>query len=198
MDAEVHKSAKNAVIEACHTAGVKLIVYMIHHSILQPEWKAEYALNSVLVAFNGIFLRDQDDYGIVVIDRQPDQAGSYGMLKRKFLEGLSVGDSGFPGTLDRTVMFASICDGASHVSSAVDIVLGGFRWVVNEIDNPKVRATQRTIFTNVAQMMYGKEEDGRFKIRERGLILRPKDIKVPKYQDDYDVLLAYFAELISE
>jgi hypothetical protein len=125
---EDHKGAKNDVIKACHAAGVKFIAYMIHHNIAKPEYKGEYALNSVLVPFNSVFLRDQDSYGVVVIDRLPDQAAAYAMLRKKFQEGLSVGSSEFPIALNRVIMYATTCNGASHISSAVDIVLGGLRW----------------------------------------------------------------------
>lgn len=196
---EDHKSAKNDVITACHDAGVKFIAYMIHHNIARPQHKGEYALNSVLMAFNGLFLAEQDSYGIVVIDRLPDEAAGYALLKREFQEGLVIGDSGYAVTLDRVVMYATTCNGASHISSAVDIVLGGLRWVVNSQARPGPADTARAIFRNVAQMMYYHQaKNGRLLLRERGLILRPKEIKVPAYQADYDELVAYFGELLQD
>lgn len=70
--------------------------------------------------------------------------------------------------------------------------------VVNSKDLPSPGTTQRTIFRNVVQMMYYHEQDGKLLLRERGLILRPKTIKAPAYQGEYDELVRYLGELLRE
>jgi hypothetical protein len=47
-------------------------------------------------------------------------------------------------------------------------------------------------------MMYYHEQDGKLLLRERGLILRPKTIKAPAYQGEYDELVRYLGELLRE
>lgn len=193
VSADDHREAKNAVIEACHTESVQFIVQMIHHNIAKTENLAEYSLNTVLNSFNERFLWDHKDYGVVVIDRLPD-GQAYSMLKDKFQSGLNF-PSGYQLPLDRVLMYATTCDGASHVSSAVDIVLGAFRWVVNSQGKPVKNGTERTLFEKVARMMYGREKDGIRYLRENGLILRPKEIKAEVYKERYDSLVNYFLDL---
>ncbi|MEU0795085.1 hypothetical protein ABZ342_33905 [Amycolatopsis sp. NPDC005961] len=194
VTADAHREAKNAVIEACHAEGLRFIVQMIHHNIAKPENLTEYSLNTVLNSFNERFLRDHDDYGIVVIDRLPD-GQAYSMLKNKFQLGLQFPGSGYQLPLDRVLMYATTCDGASNISSAVDIVLGAFRWVVNSQGKPTKNGTERTLFEKVARMLYVREKDGIRYARENGLILRPKEIKAPVYQERYDELVKYFVDL---
>ncbi len=190
-----YTAAKNAVIQACNSAGVKFIAYLIHHSIVDPEYKEDYALNSVLVAFNQKFLTEHNDHGIVIIDRMPDSSGAYNMLKQKFQDGLTLKGTGSKLKLDRVVMYATTCDGASHLSSAVDIVLGGFRWVVNAQGRPTPGTTERQIFTNVAQMMYAKKVGDTLYARDYGLILRPETVRVQAYKAEYDNLVRYMVDL---
>lgn len=191
-----HTSAKNDVIEVCYHAGAKFIVYLIHHKIAQGDSDniTEFALNSVLAAFNRRFLPEKGSDGIAVIDRLPD-GKAYKMLRGKFQDGLAL-PSGPTFKLDRVVLYATTCNGASHISSAVDIVLGGFRWVVNSCRKPSPGTTERTIFQNVARMIYGKEQGGKTYLRDYGLILRPENIKAPVYQQRYDELVAYFSSLL--
>jgi hypothetical protein len=198
VSSESHANAKNDVIEACYQAGAKFIVYLIHHKIAQGDATntAEFALNSVLSAFNSKFLAEKNADGIVIMDRLPD-GKAYAMLRSKFQDGLTL-VSGTNYKVDRVVLYATTCNGASHISSAVDIVLGGFRWVVNSASKPSPGTTQRRIFQNVAKMIYGKQVGDDLRVRDYGLILRPETIKSAAYQEQYDNLVAYFVSLLEE
>jgi hypothetical protein len=191
-----HTNAKNDVIEACYEAGAKFIVYLIHHKIAQGDSDntAEFALNSVLAAFNRWFLPEKDSDGVVVIDRLPD-GKAYKMLRGKFQDGLTV-QSGAKFKLGRVILYATTCNGASHISSAVDIVLGGFRWVVNASKKPIPGPIERKIFQNIARMIYGKEHAGNTYLRDYGLILRPENVKALIYQQRYNELVDYFSSLL--
>jgi hypothetical protein len=196
---EDYTKAKNDVIESCCQAGAKFIVYLIHHNIAQgdAEHIAEFALNSVLVAFNLEFLTEKKSQGIVIIDRLPD-GKAYAMLRSKFQEGLPHASSGLNFKLDKIVLFATTCNGASHISSAVDIVLGGFRWVVNASTKPVPGTTERRIFQNIARMIYGKKKGDQHYVRDYGLILRPETIKAAVYRERYESLVAYLTSLLLE
>lgn len=192
-----HAEAKNEAIEVCCQAGAKFIVYLIHHAIAKGDANhtGEYALNTVLSVFNQKFLAEQNDNGIVIIDRLPsDQA--YAMLCNKFQIGLRISGKNFK--LDRVVLYATTCNGASHISSAVDIVLGGFRWVVNASQKPEPGTTERKIFQSISRMIYGKQHGGQTYLRNYGLILRPETIKIAVYQERYDSLVAYLSSLLAE
>lgn len=198
IDRDTYTAAKNEVIESCLHAGVKFIAYLISHKILKVENKATYALNSVLVAFDKKFLTEKDDNGLVMIDRTPDQAATFAQLKNNFQNGLTIENTGAKVELDRVLMYSATCDGASHISSAVDVVLGGFRWVVNTQDKPQFGSTQRKIFSNIAKMMYAKNEGDILRVRDYGLILRPVNIKTSKHQEQYDNLVHYLTQLTKE
>lgn len=197
VDRDQHREAKDQVIESCNKAGVKFIAYLVLHAIASGRaTTGEWALSSVLVPFGEIFLRDQRDAGIVIIDRLPDGSGAYDMLKRKFQIGLEIDGSGTM-RLNRILLYATTCDGASHLSSAVDIVLGAFRYVVNAQDRPQPGTAEGALLKKVAQMMYAKETGERLQAREYGLILRPKNVVHPPYKAEYDNLIGYLASLLS-
>lgn len=189
MQPATYTAAKNDVVRSCLEAGVKFIAYMILHKIVNEQFKGEFALNSTLVAFGNRFLTENRDYGIVVIDRLPETAQAYGMLKRKFQVGLTIASTGGTIKVPRVLMYATTCDGASHLSSAVDIVLGSLRYVVNQRHNPNQSTVTKTLLNNVANMMYHKKNGDDVLVRERGLILRPKQIAHPPYAQEYDDLV---------
>lgn len=190
---ENHASAKNDVIEACYDVGARFIVQMTHHRVGSQERNTDYALNTLLRIFNGSFLSAHNTYGAVIIDRLPsDQA--FAMMKEKFQFGLKYGQQTVP--LDRIVMYATTCDGASHLSSAVDIVLGAFRWVVSRQDRPSTTRTEATIFPKVARMMYSVKSGDKRVIREYGLALRPMTCRVPQYQQECDEVVEYLQSLL--
>lgn len=176
----------------------KFIACLILHRIATKELVGEFTLNSLLAVFNNKFLKEKGGYGMVLVDRLPDNSAAYSMLKRKFQDGLSIETTGNMIKLDRIMLYATTCDGASHLSSAVDIVLGGLRWVVNAQGRSTPGTTERKIFTNVAGMMYGKEDGDTLKVRNYGLILRPETVIVPAYQAEYDSLVEYMTELAQD
>ena len=195
MPPATYTAAKNAVVRSCLRVGVKFIAYMILHKIVNEKFKGEFALNSVLVAFGNKFLVENNDYGMVIIDRLPETAQAYGMLKRKFQVGLQIASTGGTIKVPRVLMYATTCDGASHLSSAVDIVLGSLRYVVNQRHNSNQSTVTQTLLNNVANMMYYRKKGDEILVRERGLILRPKAISHPPYRQEYDDLVSYLALL---
>jgi hypothetical protein len=196
MPPATYTAAKNDVVRSCLDAGVKFIAYMILHKIVDKRFKGEFALNSVLVAFGNKFLVEKRDYGIVVMDRLPESTQAYDMLKRKFQEGLRIASTGGTIAVPRVLLYATTCDGASHLSSAVDIVLGSLRWVVNNRKNPKQSPAAQTLLNNVANMMYHRKIGDNIRVRERVLILRPQNIAHPPYKQEYEDLVAYLASLV--
>jgi hypothetical protein len=192
--------AKNDVIEACLKAEVQFIAYMVLHKVAKDERaKGEWALNSVLVAFSKKFLLRKKDYGIVVIDRLPGNDRAYDMLKRKFQQGLRMQSTGNAVKLERVLLYATTCDGASHLSSAVDIVLGSLRWVVNQRRHLTSDDLSQKMLEKVGKMMYHRASGEVRYVREYGLILRPKSYPGhPPYRQEYEDLVAYLERLLEE
>lgn len=75
-------------------------------------------------------------------------------------------------------------DGFSHLNSITDIVVGAFRFVINEPDKDQVGSI---LLKSLAELMWGKaDKDGVIQVLERGLCIRPKVIKNPEYAADID------------
>ena len=188
---EDYTAAKGRVIEVCAALGTEFVSYMILHKIAKEDKSVlvGYGLNTIISVFNFTYLEEHDAHGVVVVDRLPFKQ-DYDFLKGKFSVGLLM-DDGRQLRLNRIDLFASSCDGASHLSSAVDIVLGAFRFCVNYPDSE----VSKKIFGKVAGMLYHKLKGDTHLIRERGLTMRPKEIKVATYQQEYDDVVARLVKL---
>jgi len=189
--------AKQQVIESAKQCGCVFIVHVILHSIIacqdadqQVQWAADY----VIGRFNQ-YLEEVRDDGICIVDNLPNRA-EFRYLSDKFAHGLKL-DTGTHIALDRVKLYASTCIGASHASSAMDIVLGAFRYCIN---NPRNPHAARQMLGAVASMMWGRRDGGTLHVRGRGLILRPeiKDIRHDAYRDKYNALIAHLKTLTSQ
>jgi hypothetical protein len=69
--------------------------------------------------------------------------------------------------------------------SVADVMLGAFRYCVNEPDNEEAG---RAMFPTLMSMMWKKERDGKAVVDECGLVFRPARIDEAKYQTEYDAL----------
>ncbi len=83
--------------------------------------------------------------------------------------------------------------GTSHATSAIDIVLGAFRYCVNERERD---IAPRRIFPLVADMMWHRRVGNRVDIHEYGLLLRPKNIESLEYLLEYDQLTQHLSDLL--
>lgn len=193
VTAEGHRTAKTELIQEVRRHGVRFTSCAVLHELAANRDRAEliqWGANEVLAAFNA-FLEEEDDIGFAVFDRMPVQTPD-NYLREKFQVGLT-----FPGgarrQLDRIKGYAFSCDGASHLSSVVDVVLGAFRYCVNERDRDRA---PREILPGVVRLMWHRREGDRIKLRERGLLLRPAAVRVPRYKREYDALVDRLTELL--
>lgn len=192
---EKYTAAKRDILNGCHQLGVRFIACLVLHEIAPNRSVQElvsWGANGVIAAFDH-FLEEEGATGICTVDRLPFKQG-YQYLEDKFQHGLT-----FPGgrsrRLERIHLFASTCQGASHANSAIDIILGAFRYCVNE--RSRTPATY-AMFPVVASMMWHKRVGDTIYIRDYGLLLRPKQVKVPVYQQQYDELTSHLTELLKE
>jgi hypothetical protein len=76
----------------------------------------------------------------------------------------------------------------------MDIVLGSFRYVIN---NPKNPDAARDMFKKVGRMMWAITEGNTRYVNNRGLIIRPpiQEIRVQAYRAQYEQLLEHLSEL---
>lgn len=189
--------AKRKVINLCKRLDCKFIVHIILHDIIRrqdPDQQVKWAADYVISKYN-TYLTEIDDNGIVVVDNLPNGT-EFRYLTNKFTRGLTLAD-GRQVNLDRIHLFASTRIGASHANSAMDIVLGSFRYAIN---NPRNIEAARAMLRDVSRMMWSYENDGVKYVRDRGLIIRPplEEIRNTRYKSEYERLIEHLTRLTNQ
>jgi hypothetical protein len=122
----------------------------------------------------------------VVLDKIPAK-NPYGYLKEKFQVGLTFpGQTKSPMRLGRILGFGQAVDGSSHMCSVADVMLGAFRYCVNEPEN---KEAGKAMFPTLMGMMWKRKRNGKTYVNDYGLAFRPAKITYRKHQDEYDVLV---------
>jgi len=188
VTADSHRDTKSAVIDLARELSVVFCVYIFLHAIGRTQGQGnliEFGANTVLGRYNE-FLKEKNDHGIAKLDRMGKNGFNY--VRNKFQTGLV-----FPGgeipikrRLDRITSIGFTCDGASHLSSLADIVLGSFRYCVNEPEKDKAG---KAMLPKLVPLMWTGTSEGKQYVRERGLNLRPKDVRSSEHKQEYNALL---------
>jgi hypothetical protein len=181
-----HRELKKEIVRLARKHNAVFCAYAISHVIAKGETHDNLVLfgaNTALGKYNE-FLLGKNDVGIALMDRLP-VGNAYQYLKDKFRVGLQFPNGGSR-RLERIIGLASTCDGASHLASLADVLVGSFRHCVNEPDKDIANAV---IFPTLARIMWHREtEDGTKTLLEYGLTLRPEKIDVETHRKDYDEL----------
>jgi hypothetical protein len=194
-----HTEAKRRVVDLCVDLGVKFIVHVIHHGIIknqdidqQVQWAADY----VFSRFN-LFLCGAEEHGLCIVDNLP-VSKQFKYLSEKFAIGLRF-PNGQTRRLDRIKLFGASCVNASHANSAMDIVLGSFRYCIND---PSNIAAARKMMARVMSLMWHKKLAGGPEVLDNGLVIRPSLSRVvqdyPSFVADYQSLLDNVFGLLSD
>jgi hypothetical protein len=189
ISAQDHLDAKREVLDLLQASGARFIAYCVHHRVVGRSIgrRNEYALNTVLWGFHH-FLTIEQDHGIAVLDRlRPEERLPVGRLNA---EGLEMSD-GRTVRMPRLVGIATAHIEWSHCLSACDVLLGAFRYCVN---NPSTRAA-REMFPVVADLLWYKPGTDPRSVREFGLLLRPKSVAAPSIRARYGALVDSFKRL---
>lgn len=194
VDKDKATEAKKEVVALCKNAGCKFIAHIILHDIIQNQdlvqqvrWAADYVIGRYHK-----YLLEVNDFGIVAVDNLPNGT-EFQYLTDKFSFGLDLpGNDRLP--LERILLYTSTRIGASQVHSAMDIILGSFRYVVN---NPQNITAATIMIKQVSQMMWAAEKNGVRYVGDRGLIVRPPidGIRKTEYRDEYNDLIRRLEEL---
>ncbi|MBQ0883212.1 hypothetical protein [Streptomyces sp. RT42] len=182
--------AKSEALKAGHAAGVQMLAYVVHHGIAkgaEGSAKVEFALNTLISHFDLRYLGQHGNaYGAVCIDRIDEDFG-YRHLRDRFQQPLSLPD-GRKVALERVVHYSMTCDGASHMSSLVDLAVGGFRYCVNTAMGAGKDEVAEQIMPSIADMMWGVQRGDKFQIGDYGLVKRPVIVRSEAFKADYDEL----------
>lgn len=184
-------AAKEQILNVCTKYNINFIVYLIHHNIADKNLKIESAINHITSGFNK-YLKENKSIGICFYDRMPKIDNQFNLLKDNFSEGLKFKD-GKRIALENIILHSITCAGSSNLYSAVDIVLGSFRYCIN---NPKNKKIASSMLKKISNMVWGERKDGNVYCIGKGIILRPKK-PIAKYKDDYQELIKNINDLLN-
>jgi hypothetical protein len=190
-----HTDAKRRVLEGCAELDVRFIAYLVLHDIARNrsmEQLVRFGVNTVLSTFQ-TFLEREGESGICLVDRLPYRHG-HQSLGEIFQQGLQMPNNRRR-VLDRVLLLGETTQQESYLGSIVDIVLGSFRYCVNERQNE--RAT-RAMLPPVVQMMWSRRSGDTVYVREYGLLFRPLNVAVPAYQEEYEELTQHFTNVLED
>ena len=159
--------------------------YVILHNIADQRTRIPYALNTVSWAYHRLLERDQAS-GAMMIDRDDDQ---HVHLASMFQNGISVG-SRTARLDDRIKFFGMSSNNASHLSSAVDVTLGAFRYCVNTAGGDGNEVVARDIFPPLAKLLWSIGNGENRRIGGYGYHARPESVRAPSYAEKYSELAA--------
>jgi hypothetical protein len=183
MRRDQFRDVKKKIIQLAKAHDVKFCAYIASHALARNQTHDQRVLwgaNTLLGRFNEFLATDQDDYGIALFDRPPVKH-EYRYLKEKFQTGLTLRDSNRR-RLERIIAFASTTDGASHLASVADVLIGSFRYCVNEEDRS---IAGRTMFPDLVHLMWKRH----LIVRGYGLVLSPKKVEHEPHRSEYQALL---------
>lgn len=185
--------AKEFAISILEPLGITMIAYVILHDITKNKSKDEVmtmAFNALLAHYDGRFLPHHQSKGVVCIDRVEDQFG-FKYLQSKHQSGV-VYESGHEQQLDRIMHYSMTSDGASNLSSLVDIALGAFRYCVNLSSDPKKdekAAKASSMLKPLSRALWSVPVDDKRRITGYGYLPHPSgEIRVASYREKYEVL----------
>jgi len=188
-----HAEIKNGILDLAAVQGCKICCYVVPHAIAKGQDhvnRLKFGTNTLLIKFDQ-FLREQGKVaGIALFDETNDYKQS-NYLRDVFAMGVPMHD-GARRRLDNIIKIETTRVGHSHLNSVTDIVVGAFRFVVNEPDKDKVGAV---LLKSLAKIMWGKKDQkGILDTRDRGLCIRPSKIKLDGYKAD----IAAFIERVEK
>ncbi len=114
-------------------------------------------------------------------------------FQEKFCKGLNIKPESKLVNLDRITLYGSTYINASHASSLIDILIGSFRFCVN---NPNDNEASKERFPKLRQMTTRVRNAKHLKLEDLGIIVRPKDLLEP-YTSEYKELLNNLKNLLT-
>ena len=192
---EQHTAARRNVLNGCQQSGIRLIITVVLPGIAKGRPPGElvgWGANSVLGAFED-FLEEENGTGICIFGHLPFTQ-PYKYIKTRFQSGVT-SDDGAARRLERVQLFSLSSTGASHVTSAVDIVIGSLKYCLNEKEPSE---TCRVTLPGILGMLWHKEEDDSVQLRGYGLRFSPAEVKIPAYQQQYEDLTQRLEAFLKE
>lgn len=183
-----HANIKNDILNLAAGNGCKICCYVVPHAIAKGqshENRLKFGINTVLGKFDQFLREHNDPAGAAFFDRTEDfNQTSY--LREIYEFGLPFGNK--RQKLSRVVMIDNTSIGHSNLCSITDVVVGSFRFVVNEPEKDIVGAK---LLKLLAKLMWCVTNDkGEQLVRERGICIRPMNVDVTDYEADIHSLIS--------
>jgi len=186
---EAHTDIKNKVLDLAVDSGCKTCCYVVPYAIAkgQPlENRLKFGINTILAKFDQFLRESGNAAGLAHFDRTEDFKQSK-YFREVFELGLEWPD-GKRKKFQNIVGINQASNGLSHLCSLCDIVVGAYRFSINEPDKDVVGAK---LIQVLARMMWGViGSDGELQVRERGICIRPKNVKLSDYQADIEAFIS--------
>jgi hypothetical protein len=183
---EDFREVKAKVMDLAAKHGVVFCAYAILHALASTQahkQRVEFGANTLLGKFNEFLGTDKDTFGLVLFDKIPIPH-HHKYLQQKFQIGMSFPD-GTTKRLERIVGLASTTDGQSHLASVCDILVGSWRYCVNE---PAADVAGKAMFPKLMDVMWKRKRDGKLYVKDFGFVMRPLEVKSEKYKKEYEDL----------
>lgn len=176
VDESAFAAAKDKVLVLANRLEIRFIAYAAPHRLAQQQGQYRtyyYGLHTVVSHFQ-LFLQSRQPpaHGIVVADRMPIKEG-FKLLGHLHQMG---GDPSMSprGRFPNIDLFGMSIIEASHVASVADILIGAFRYCVNE---PHDRPACFKLLPLVLDRIWGTKTDEGYRVLDAGLIIRPQRSK---------------------
>lgn len=189
---EDHASLKNAILTLAESTGCKATLYVVPSSIAKKQELAtrlEWATNALCYNFEKFLKESKAHGGLVHFDSTTD------FKQTQHLANIQTGGLSFPSgayQLSSVVGLNTTSEHQSELSALSDIVVGSYRFVVNEPDKDKVGAL---LWKLLAPLLWGKKDaKDVLQVQDRGFVTYPRDIKVLKYEVDLEAFISRLKE----
>ena len=185
VEMEEFTLAKQKVIEACVKYDCKFIADIVHYEIVKNQDIYEIydkSINHVLSRFN-IFLEQKNDFGICLFDNLPINSNKR-FISKKFSEGLSM-KWGERINLENIYLYGFTSDNYSHINSAMDILLGSFRYCINDYEKTVVASKVVPNIISMSKLITEKDNN------LDGIMIRPSNVVKKELRDEYNNLSAF-------
>lgn len=185
VDDQAFNNAKSAALDLFAKYGVAIFLYACHHLIAasrSAEEKFQWGNNALLWLVQN-FLIETRSFAWVVQDRHP-VTGEFDYYKRRFRES-QPSNKNSSHKLDRIVGYGSTCDGASHLTSLVDIALGSYRFCLNHSDKDIVNGL---LMPKLLPATWGFPRP-----MDKGLGIFPRKLYKKECIADYDALRTHIS-----
>ena len=183
---ENHAAIKNDLIALARANGCQACCYVTPFAIANGQShvdRLKFGINTLLLKFDQFLREHGEEAGTVCFDQTTDfKQVKY--FSEVFQEGMPF--QGKRKKLKYVISIEQTSSGVSHLASVTDVIVGAFRFIMNEPDKDKVGSI---LLKELVQLMWGQTDiNGTKNLRDRGLCIRLLKISHQGHQADIEAL----------